>query len=149
MHVFSTGERLLGGHGGTFAGSGDMCVDRLRDRAPESYTIAEERLNLLIADDATADWAGQTRPPSSPVVAELKAKDIRGGVRRRCAEAADVVGRCRANHLLVPARTIDGGPSITSTGAHDRNEDEGWRFWCKRRGLGQANVASLSGPPAG
>ena len=58
-------------------------MDRLRDRAPESYTIAE-RLNLLA--DATTQWADQYRLPSSPVVAGMEAKDIWGGVWRRCAE---------------------------------------------------------------
>ena len=49
---------------GTFARwvRGHVVVDRLRDRAPESYTIA------------TAEWADQCRPLSSPVVAEMEAR---------------------------------------------------------------------------
>ena len=64
-----------------------MCgghVDLLRDRPPaESYTIVE-RLNVIAG--ATAEWADQSRSPSSSVVAEMGAKDIRGGMWRRFGE---------------------------------------------------------------
>ena len=50
-----------------------------------SPTRLSNDLNYLAAD-ATAEWADQYRPPSSPVVAGMEAKDIWGGVWRRCAE---------------------------------------------------------------